>query len=155
MTADEKLDAILAGVRNIEKRIASLTVKQAAAKSKVEPADDSDLDGTYGDPVVRKDPPKWKGAPFVGCKYSECSAEYLDDTASFLMWKAGKNDEDEAKAKAAGDDEAAKKANKYAFYARKDASRAAGWAQRVRDGWNAGVTPTAEFDGGSDADPPF
>lgn len=137
MTLDEKVDAILASVRNLEKRMATTVVKAAAAKSKVEPADDSDLDSEWGNPAVRKDPPRWKGTSFVGCKFSECSAEYLDDTASFLMWKAGKNDADEAKCNAVGDAEGAKKANKYAFYARKDAARAAGWAARVRDGYAA------------------
>ena len=142
-----KLDRILAGIANIEKRMAAATVKQAASSSKVEPADDADLDSQHGNPAVRKDPPRWDGPSFVGCTYSECSEKYLDSLAGFLTWKAGKNDEDEKKALAAGDDEAAKKANKYAFYARKDASRAAGWAKRIREGYTPPASNTVEDQG--------
>lgn len=151
---DEKLDAILACVRNIEKRVAAVTVRQAASSSTVEPAPDSDLDSEYGDPLVqRKDPPRWKGDSFIGCRYSECPAEYLDQMAGFLMWKAGKNDEDKKKAETSGDEEAAKKADKYAFYARKDASRAAGWAKRIREGYTPPATGSGDADG--QADIPF
>lgn len=146
MSIDEKLDAILAIVRNLEKRTATQIVKQAVA-STVEPAPDSDLDGEYGNPVVeRKDPPRWKGDSFIGSRFSECPADYLDLMAGFLAWKAGKNDEDEKKALASGDDEAAKKANKRAFYARKEAARAAGWARRIRDGYTPPVVETPSDD---------
>jgi len=135
-----KLDRLLASVANIEKRLATLTVKQAASSSKIEAADDSDLDGQYGDPVVKKDPPKWEGQSFVGCKFSECSAEYLDNVAGFKMWQAGK---EEAKEKA-GDEAAGKKA----WYARKDASRAAGWARRIREGYTPpAAAPVDDSDG--------
>lgn len=143
MNYEEKVDAIYKAVVNIEKRLASLTVKQAATSSKIEPADDADLDGQHGDPVVRKDPPKWDGPSFVGCKFSECSAEFLDNLAGFKMWQAGK---EEAKEKA-GDEAAGKKA----WYAKKDASRAAGWAARIRGGY----TPPALPESTDDSSVPF
>ena len=151
MSIDEKLDEVLHVLQkfgermtNIEKRMATLTVKQAVSSSKVEPADDSDLDGQHGDPVVKKDPPKWTGDSFVGCKFSECSAEFLDNLAGFKMWQAGK---EEAKEKA-GDEAAGKKA----WYARKDAARAAGWSRRIRDGY---TPPVAENNNDDDGSVPF
>lgn len=124
MTIDEKIDAILATVRNIEKRVAAVTVKQAAASSSIPVADDRDLDGQYGNFTIKKDPPRWDGDSFVGCSLSECPAEYLDAVADLKMWQAGKED-------AKGDEAAKRKA----AFCRKDAARAAGWAARIRAGW--------------------
>ena len=87
-------------------------------------ADDAELDSNYGNPDVRKDPPRWKGDSFKGKKYSACSPEYLDALAGFLDWQAGKDDEK-------GTDDG----KKYAGYARKDSARARGWAKRLRAGW--------------------
>lgn len=50
-----------------------------------------ELKGNFADKVVKKNPPKWKGEDFVGAKWSECSAEWLDEMAGFLEWKAGKD----------------------------------------------------------------
>jgi hypothetical protein len=110
--------------------------KTSAPKATGPVADDADLDGEWGDPEVRKDPPRWAGPPMVGRKYSQTSAEYLDSLAGFLAWKAGKDDEK-------GDEQSAK----YAGYARKDAARARGWAARMRSpGWalRATAQPPAE-----------
>lgn len=97
-------------------------------------APDSDLDGQWGDPDVRKDPPRWNGPSYAGRRYSQCPPEYLDVLASLFDWKAGKDDEK-------GTDEG----KKYAGYARKDAARARGWAKRLRDGWVA-PSRTSTFD---------
>lgn len=86
-------------------------------------ADDRDLDGDYGDPTIKFDPKEkyWQGESFVGFRFSECSAEYLDAMAKYLdacAWGLRK-DNDPDKAKKAG-------------YKEKDAARARGWAIRVR-----------------------
>jgi hypothetical protein len=87
-------------------------------------ASDSDLDSDYGDPEVRaKSPRDWTGPSMQGKRFSECPAEYLDLVASRLDYFANQNE-------AAGDAESVKKAR----YNRLDASRARGWAVRIRDG---------------------
>lgn len=85
-------------------------------------ASERELDSEHGDPIIRKDPPRWSGESFVGAHYSEATPEYLDDLASFNDWKASKNEGVEAK-------------KKYAAYDRRDAARARGWAARLRAGW--------------------
>ncbi len=85
-------------------------------------ANDAELDGQYGDPLIKRDPSRWHGESFVGCTYSQATPDYLDAMASFKDWTAGKNDENEAK-------------KKYAAYDRRDAARARGWAARMRAGW--------------------
>lgn len=87
-----------------------------------ESASADDLDGKYGNPSVRKDPPKWGGVSCVGRSFSECPPEFLDSLAGFLDWRAEKEASDPAK-------------EKYARYSRSDASRARGWAARIRSGW--------------------
>lgn len=85
-------------------------------------ASERELDSEHGDPIIRKDPPRWSGESFVGCHYSQTTPEYLDEVAGFKDWQASKNDGVEAK-------------KKYAAYDRKDAARARGWAARMRAGW--------------------
>ena len=92
-------------------------------------ATDEDLSGEWGDPEIRKDPPKnYVGPSFVGKRFSQTTPAYLDALAGFFEWKATKESED---ASALTGEEAAKKA-KYAGYSRKDAGRARGWAARLR-----------------------
>lgn len=114
---EAKLDQLLAAKPAAPRPASRFDVAPGA----VAPA--SELDSQYGDPVIKKDPPRWSGPSFVGQPYSACSAEYLEEMAWFLEWKAGKNEEEGTEQKL-----------KYAGYARKDAARARGWAQRVRDG---------------------
>lgn len=106
----------------IETRLAKLeTSKPKAAEGGV--ASDSDLDGQYGDPVVKYDlkPKYWDGESFIGKKMSECSPEYLDATAKYYGACAfmARKDGDEKKA----------------GYKDKDAGRARGWAARIRCGF--------------------
>lgn len=79
-----------------------------------------DIDDQYGDPTVRKDPPKWDGESMVGRRYSECPPAFLRKLAGFLDWKAGKTEQE-------GDPER----QKYVGYDRKDAARARAWAERI------------------------
>lgn len=112
---EAKLDQLLAA-----KAPATQASRFAVAPGAVAP--ESELDSQYGNPTVRKDPPKWTGDSFAGKPYSECPADYLESLAGFLEWKAGKDTEK-------GDADSLK----YAGYARKDAARARGWAQRNRE----------------------
>lgn len=114
-------------VCNLEKQIASLIVKQAArqpAQPAGDVATDRDLDGQYGDPVIKKDPKRWEGDSYVGCRFSECPPEYLDEVANFKAWQA---DMDSRKG--------TKEADTKAKFNRLDGNRARGWAARKRAGW--------------------
>lgn len=82
-----------------------------------------DLDTEWGDPVVFKDPPRWKGESFAGRHFSECSPEFLDVLAGFLQWKGEQQDKNGEKDS---------KDRPRSFYSFKDAARARGWAQRIR-----------------------
>lgn len=119
-------------------------------------ASDHDLDGQYGNPMVRFDPkPKyWPGDSFAGYQFSECPPDYLDATARYLdacVYMANKG----------GDEEAIRKAS----FKAKDAARARGWAKRIRGGWTpapqaAGFGASSgaaadDFGHGSDDDIPF
>lgn len=88
-------------------------------------ADDADLDGQWGDPEVRKDPPRWTGRAYAPCRMSETEPAYLEALAGFLDWKAGKADE-EGKTSAKG--------HPVGPMIRKDAARARGWAARLSRG---------------------
>jgi hypothetical protein len=106
-------------------------------------ADDSDLDGQHGDVRVKYGlkVKYWKEQPdpFVGKKWSQCSPEYLDasakylDACAFMAQKEGGEDNE-----------------KKARYKALDASRARGWAARIRGGWVAPPEPESSFasDGG-------
>jgi hypothetical protein len=102
-------------------------------------ADDADLDGQYGNPVIQqKDPKDWKGDTMKDRRYSECPPEYLDLVASRLDYFA-EVAEREGKVTSNG--------KPVAPFNRRDAARARGWAKRLRAGWK----PAA--DGGFDPDP--
>lgn len=126
---EAKLDQLLA-----RQAPAPQASRFAVAPGAVAPA--SELDSQYGNPTVRKDPPKWSGDSHAGKPYSECPADYLESLAGFLEWKAGKDTEN-------GDADSLK----YAGYARKDAARARGWAQRNREK----PAQAADLFGGSEA----
>ncbi len=85
-------------------------------------ADDSDLDSEWGNPEIKKNPPRWQGGDFAGKRLSECTPEFLEELASFHDWRVTKAEDD-----------------KKAGYARRDASRARGWAARLRAGWKPPV----------------
>jgi hypothetical protein len=89
-------------------------------------ASDYELDGQYGNPEIKKDPPRWSGDSMVGRRFSQTSPDYLDTVAGFKDWSAAKDD-----AAGAVDDKGRPKSH----WARKDASLARGWAKRLRDGF--------------------
>ena len=86
-------------------------------------ADDADLDSQWGNPQVRKNPPRWQGQDCTGLNYSDCPPEFLDTLAGFLDWQAGKADEK---------NEMANNGKPRSTYLRKDAARARGHAARIR-----------------------
>jgi hypothetical protein len=128
-----------------------------AFRAAAQVATDSDLDGQYGNPEIRRDPKDWKGESFVGRCFSDCPAEYLDLVANLNDWRAKKDDE----AGAAGEVNSKNKP-KDGHFARLDAARARGWAARARSAPRpkAPPRPAAEdpfgYGGSSNEDPlPF
>ena len=111
-------------------------------------ASDADLDGKYGNPEVKaKSPRDWTGDSMTGKYFSECPADYLDLVASRLDYFASQNDASDS-----ADDV------KKARFNRLDASRARGWAARIRGGYVAPAPEGFPSDAGaplSDDDIPF
>lgn len=86
-----------------------------------EVANDRELDSTFGNPEIRKDPTAkyWSGKSYVGKKYSMCPPDYLNALAEYLTACAFMTEKENNPDKL-----------KYAGYNRKDAARARGWALR-------------------------
>jgi hypothetical protein len=104
----------------------------------------AEMDGQYGDIEIRKDPPRWHGESFAGCKFSETTPEYLDCYADFQDWRAQKDDASGAKDS---------KGRPKSGWAIKDARLARGWAARLRAGWKpAKQTNGSPTGGGSFSD---
>lgn len=107
-----------------------LALLRASAPKPVAAA--SDLDGKYGNPVIKaRDPRDWTGESMVGRLMSDCPAEYLDMVAERAEFFAGKNDEAQA---------LANNGQPKSKYDRLDAARARGWAARIRSGWKSDDT---------------
>lgn len=117
--------------------LASRTVVKPAATT--EAATDAELDARYGNPAVRRNPPRWDGESFEGRPFSACPPEFLETLASFLEWRATKEEAEPGK-------------EKYAVYSRKDARLAKGWARRLRQGPAQSPTPPTEKGGADGAD---
>ena len=142
---DASLKAILAGLKQGAATAAPVArqpvnpfspqASTPAASNVPRVASDADLDGQWGDPVVRaKSPRDWTGPNMMGKKFSECDPGYLDLVADRLDYFAGVNE-------SSLEPDAAKKAR----YNRLDASRARGWAARLRAGYKP--THPAAVDG--------
>jgi hypothetical protein len=141
VTIEELNESLLQLMGRVD-RLEANAVKPRAAVGEV--ANDTDLDGKFGNPDVRKDPPLWikaGGATYVGKKFSETTAEYLDALAAFFDWKSKKDTE-----------KGTEDGFKYARYSQLDGARARGWAKRIRDGYQA---PKPEAFAGSDDNLPF
>lgn len=144
----ETIDSLALEIAALKARVAALetgattrVAQQSADEKKV--ADDYDLDSEWGDPKIRFGLKEkyWKEQPdpFIGFKYSECTPEYLDATAKYLdacAYMARKN-ADETKA----------------GYKARDASRARGWAARIRKN-GAPFATRAESEADADLDFP-
>jgi hypothetical protein len=121
---------------------APATASRAAAPAG-EVASDADLDGQYGDFEIRRDPTAkyWEGAPHVGRKCSQCPPEYLDALARYKDACAYMNEQSGDASKA-----------KYIGYDRRDASRARGWAVRLRAAPPPAATAASSREPGDDSD---
>lgn len=89
-------------------------------------ADDKDLSGRFGNPEVKFSPRSWQGANCVGRRFSECPPEFLDMLAEALAWSAANPKPGK---------------ERYSKYNATDATRARGWARRLRLGDAAPTTP--------------
>lgn len=121
MSATEETLALLRSIDVSLKQIAA-TMRTAQPKPV---ASDRDLDGKYGDPVLKFTVRDWSGPSYKGRRFSECPPELLDmvaDCCDYFALKAEQNDEHTDRGKPV------------AGYKRADAARARGWAKRIRDG---------------------
>jgi hypothetical protein len=131
----DNLDAVLAALARIEAKVDALKASGGVAAvarpsaGAADDADDADLDSEWGDPIVKKDPGRWKGASYASCHMSECPPDYLDVLAQQFDWMAQKDDEQ-------GKTWTSKKEGAQPIpassFKRKDAARARGWAARAR-----------------------
>ncbi len=121
-TAQDVIDTL----KSIDASLKALLALQRGAQPALV-ASDSDLDGQWGDPVIRaKDPRDWTGESQLGKPFSECPAPYLDLVAARLDFFAEKADAEQALTTSG---------KPVAPYNRRDAARARGWAARIRRGW--------------------
>lgn len=136
------LRRIAAGIDKLVQLMQQPASGQSAGGPEV--ASEQDLDGQWGNPELKKDPPRWRGKPYAPCRMSDTHPEYLDEVASFLDWQAGK------------DDESGKTANNgkpSSSYKRRDAARARGWAKRLRAGWKPARAQKPELPEDPEAEP--
>jgi hypothetical protein len=110
------------------------------AKATGEAAPDADLDGKWGNPTIRKDPPRWSGPSFMGRTFAEAPPHYLESLAGFLDWRASKTEQEGDPARA-----------KYVGYDRKDARLCRGWARRLRANPRSSPLPDPEWVTGDSA----
>lgn len=132
----KSIDLSLRKLVVIAERKAEERVKAAQNTPARDVASDADLDGKYGDPIVKaRDPKDWTGEPQQGKRFSECPAEYLDMVADrldyFSSQNKGETEEDRKKLK----------------FDKLDAARARGWALRIRAGHKS---PTSAPAGSTD-----
>ena len=125
---EARIAALEARVSQLEKPRAAAPRPAAPAPAGIVAATDAECLATYGDPEIRKDPPRWSGESFAGRRFSQTSPEYLETLAGFKAWSANKDDE-----AGAVDSQGRPKSH----WAKKDAALALGWARRLRAGLTA------------------
>ncbi len=130
-------------------RGAIAAIEQLATKPSTQPAtppatsvvngmriDDRDLDGPYGNPVIKAaDPRDWIGPSMRGKTLSECTPEYLFMLASRYDYFAEKAERDGAETTSG---------KPKAPFDRREALRCRGWAQRLLNGWQPPAPVTAD-----------
>ena len=88
-------------------------------------ADARDLDGPYGNPEIRRDPPRWMGPSFAGRRFGDATPEYLESLAMFFDWKARESEKKDERVRGGG---------LKSKFIRLDAARARGWRKRLLEG---------------------
>lgn len=132
-TGEDALDLL----RSIDASLKELVSIARVRKPKAV-ASNHDLDGKYGDPVLKFKPRDWTGASYKNSHFSECPAELLDLVAETYDYFAS-----QAEAK----DERTERGKSVAEYKRADAARARGWAKRIRDGVHRPALQTVPANG--------
>lgn len=117
-------DRVIALLESIDASLRELAQRRRASAPK-QIADDRDLDGRYGDPVLKFDPRDWTGPSYKNRAFSECPPELLDIVAETYDWFAQQAEQK---------NERTEKGKPVAEFKRADAARARGWAKRMRDG---------------------
>jgi hypothetical protein len=146
MTDSEKLSALLVGQAEILEKVSLLVagspVNAAPVKGAI--ADDSDLNGKYGDPIIRMNIPafKWKGQQYKGKNMSEVrDAAFLEAYAEQLEWSAA---EDVKNKKTYMDKKTGEEKLSDGKLSRMDAARARGWRKRLLEKPTAGLPVDAD-----------
>ncbi len=137
------LDDAITRLARIEAMISKPSAQASAASASGEVASGRDLEGDYGDPIVKRDPKRWTGPSEAGRRMSECSSAFLECLAEFTDWCAGQ---------AESKNEMTSGNKPRAPYLRKDAARARGHAARNR-GKPSAPAPAAEGDAAGNYDP--
>lgn len=113
---------------------AQTRAKAATAAAPREVAPDRDLDGKWGDPLIRFNPRGWKGPSLKDRKMSQCPAEFLDLLAEAHDWFAEKAEQN-------GEMTKSENPKPKGPFERQAAARARGWAKRIRAGGGAPKLP--------------
>lgn len=121
--ADEVLIVLRSIDHSLKELVAIARARRAGAGAAV--ASDRELDGPYGNPVVKFNPRDWVGDDCKGLHFSDCSADFLELLAESFEYFATKAEEK---------NERTTSDKPVADYKRKDAARARGWAERIRSG---------------------
>lgn len=132
-------------LRSIDASLKTLVARSTPAVTPLI-ADDRDLDGQYGDPVLKFMPRDWTGPNYKERHFSECPAELLVLVAESLEYFAEQADKK---------GETTSSGKPVSAYKRKDAARARGWARRVREGRVPQHAGAGDFGGGGDFDSGF
>ncbi len=141
MSATDETLALLKSIDASMKILVSIAQRRQTANAPAVVASDRDLDGKYGDPVLKFNPRDWTGPDFKLSRFSQCPPDLLDlvaETFDYFARKADENNERTDKDKPVSD------------YKRADAARARGWAKRMRDGKVPMPEASAESDGWAD-----
>lgn len=131
---------VLATLKSIDTQLGAIAkhlgigAKPAASAQTTAPtiAPNSDMDCKWGDEKIKFNPRDWTGDSRVGLLMHECEPAFLDLLASACDFFAQKN---------AG--VLTYKGQPKSMYDQRTASRARGWASRLRAGWMAPVEPEA------------
>ena len=125
-------------LKSIDASLKQLVAQSRQAQPKAI-ATDRDLDGAYGNPILKFLPRDWTGESFKGRRFSDCPAPLLDLVAETFDYFATQAEQK---------DERANNGKPVAAYKRADAARARGWAKRIREGRHVHASEPSNGDGG-------